>query len=79
MSSAAVRAAGVAAVWIALGVAFVGGSVACGLDRGPALLAAVVGAVVLVMIALGPRGRTRTDDLGDAFRSHRMPATTRNG
>lgn len=67
LSSAAVRAAGVAAVRIALGVAFVGGSVARGLDRGPALLAAVVGAVVLVMIALGPRGRSRTDDLGDAL------------
>jgi hypothetical protein len=41
--------------------------VARGLDRGPALLATVVGAVVLTMIALGPRGRTRRDDLDDAL------------
>ena len=34
---------------------------------GPLPVAAVVGAVVLAMIALGPRGRTRVDDLGDAL------------
>ena len=67
LSSASVRAAGVAAIRLLLGIGFVAGSIARGLDRGPALLAAVVGAVVLVMIALGPRGRTRVDDLGDAL------------
>jgi hypothetical protein len=50
-----------------LGIGFAAGSVARGLERGPALLAAVVGAVVLVMIALGPRGRTRVDELGEAL------------
>ena len=67
LSSASVRAAGVAAIRLLLGVGFVAGSVARGLDRGPALLAAFVGALVLVMIALGPRGRTRESDLGDAL------------
>ena len=67
LSSASVRAAGVAAIRLLLGIGFVAGSIARGLDRGPALLAAVVGAVVLAMIALGPRGRTRVDDLGDAL------------
>jgi Na+/H+ antiporter NhaD/arsenite permease-like protein len=67
LSSATVRAAGVAAIRLVLGVGFVVASAARGLDRGPALLAAVLGAVVLVMIALGPRGRTRADDLGDAL------------
>jgi hypothetical protein len=67
LSSASVRAAGVAVIRLVLGVGFVAGSVARGLDRGPAFLAAVVGAVVLVMIALGPRGRVRVDELGDAL------------
>ena len=67
LSSASVRAAGVAAIRLLLGVGFVAGSVGRGLDRGPALLAAFVGALVLVMIALGPRGRTREGDLGDAL------------
>ena len=67
LSSASVRAAGVAAIRLLLGIGFVAGSIARGLDRGPALLAAVVGAVVLAMIALGPRGRTRVDDLGGAL------------
>ena len=67
LSSASVRAAGVAAIRLLLGGGLVAGSIARGLDRGPALLAAVVGAVVLAMIALGPRGRTRVDDLGDAL------------
>jgi hypothetical protein len=67
LSSASVRAAGVAAIRLLLGVGFGTGSVARGLDRGPALLAAFVGALVLVMIALGPRGRTRESDLGDAL------------
>jgi Na+/H+ antiporter NhaD/arsenite permease-like protein len=66
LSSASVRAAGVAAIRLVLGVGFVAGSIARGLDRGPALLAAVVGAVVLAMIALGPRGRTPTGALEDA-------------
>ena len=67
LSSASVRAAGVAAIRLLLGVGFVAGSVARGLDGGPALLAAFAGALVLVMIALGPRGRTRESDLGDAL------------
>jgi hypothetical protein len=67
LSSASVRAAGVAAIRLLLGVGFVAGSVARGLDRGPALLAAFAGALVLVLIALGPRGRTRESDLGDAL------------
>ena len=67
LSSASARAAGVAAIRLLLGVGFVTGSVARGLDRGPALLAAIAGALVLVMIALGPRGRTRESDLGDAL------------
>jgi hypothetical protein len=50
-----------------LGVGFVAGSIARGLDRGPALLAAVAGAVVLVMIALGPRGRAGSSTLEDAL------------
>src|SRR6478736_4103160 len=44
LSSASVRAAGVAAIRLLLGIGFVAGS-----------------------IALGPRGRTRVDDLGDAL------------
>ena len=67
LSSASVRAAGVAAIRLLLGAGFVTGSVARGLDRGPALLAAFAGALVLVMIAVGPRGRTRESDLGDAL------------
>jgi hypothetical protein len=67
LSSASVRAAGVAAIRLLLGLGFVAGSVGRGLDRGPALLAAFAGALVLVMIALGPRGRTRESDLGDAL------------
>jgi hypothetical protein len=67
LSSASVRAAGVAAIRLLLGVGIIAGSIARGLDRGPALLAAVVGAVVLVLIALGPRGRTPMDDLGGAL------------
>jgi len=67
LSSASVRAAGVAAIRLLLGVGFVAGSAARGLDRGPALLAAFAGALVLVMIALGPRGRTHESDLGDAL------------
>jgi Na+/H+ antiporter NhaD/arsenite permease-like protein len=67
LSSASVRAAGVAAIRLLLGVGFVAGSVARGLDRGPALLAAFAGALVLVLIALDPRGRTRESDLGDAL------------
>jgi hypothetical protein len=67
LSSASVRAAGVTAIRLLLGVGFVAGSVAHGLDRGPALLAAFAGALVLVMIAVGPRGRTRESDLGDAL------------
>jgi hypothetical protein len=50
-----------------LGVGFVAGSIARGLDRAPALLAAAGGATVLVMIALGPRGRSPGHDLGDAL------------
>src|SRR6478609_210184 len=60
-------AAGVAAIRLLLGVGFVTGSVERGLDRGPAPLAAFVGALVLVMITLGSRGRTRESDLGDAL------------
>jgi hypothetical protein len=67
LSSASARAAGVAVIRLALGVGFVAGALVRGLDRGPALLAAVVGAVVLVIIALGPRGRDRRDDLGGAL------------
>jgi hypothetical protein len=67
LSRASVRAAGVAVIRLVLGVGFVAGSVARGLDRAPALLAAVVGAVVLVMIALGPRGRARADGLAGAL------------
>jgi len=67
LSSASVRAAGVSTIRLMLGIAFVVGSVARGLDRGPALLAAAAGAVVLAMVALGPRGRTRSDDLADAL------------
>jgi hypothetical protein len=67
LSSASVRAAGVAAIRLLLGLGFVAGSVGRGLDRGPALIAAFAGALVLVMIALGPRGRTRESDLGDAL------------
>ena len=67
LSSASARAAGVAVIRLALGVGFVAGALVRGLDRGPALLAAVVGAVVLVMIALGPRGRDRRDELGGAL------------
>ena len=44
LSSASVRAAGVSTIRLMLGIAFVVGSVARGLDRGPALLAAAAGA-----------------------------------
>ena len=74
LSSASVRAAGVAAIRLLLGIGFVAGSIARGLDRGPALLAAAVGAIVLTMIALGPRGRTREGALEDA---HPMPPDAR--
>jgi hypothetical protein len=67
LSSASVRAGGVAAIRLVLGVGFVAGSIARGLDRGPALLAAAVGAIVLTMIALGPRGRTGSGALEDAL------------
>jgi hypothetical protein len=52
---------------VVLGMGFVAASIARGLDRAPALLAAVAGAVVLVAIALGPRGRAPADRLGDAL------------
>ncbi len=67
LSAASVRATGVTVIRLLLGVGFVAGSVARGLDRGPALLAAAVGALVLTMIALGPRGRTRSGALEDAY------------
>jgi Na+/H+ antiporter NhaD/arsenite permease-like protein len=67
LSSASVRAAGVGAIRLVLGVGFVVGSISRGLDRGPALLAAVVGAVVLTLIALGQRGRTGSGTLEDAL------------
>jgi hypothetical protein len=58
LSAASVRAVGVGTVRLALGVAFVAGSAIRGLDRGLALIAALAGALVLAMIALGQRGRS---------------------
>ncbi len=64
---ASVRAIGVAAIRIALGVVFVVVALLRGLDGGPAALAAIAGALVLTMIALGQRSRAGTADLGDAL------------
>lgn len=66
LSSASVRAGGVAAVRIVLGVAFVLGSALRGLDGGPAVLATLGGALVLTVIALGRRSRSGPPDFGDA-------------
>jgi Na+/H+ antiporter NhaD/arsenite permease-like protein len=71
LSSATLRAGGVAVVRLALGVAFVAGSVVRGLDRGPALIAALAGALVLAMIALGQRSRS------DSVEPVRVPETAR--
>jgi Na+/H+ antiporter NhaD/arsenite permease-like protein len=67
LSSASVRAGGVAAVRIVVGVAFVLGSALRGLDGGPAVLAALGGALVLAVIALGQRSRSGPPDFGDAL------------
>ena len=67
LSSASVRAGGVAAVRIVLGIAFVLGSALRGLDGGPAVLAALGGALVLAVIALGQRSRSGPPDFGDAL------------
>jgi hypothetical protein len=50
-----------------LGVAFVAGSVPRGLKGGPAVIAAMGGALVLGTIALGQRGRTGPPDFGEAL------------
>jgi len=62
LSSASVRAGGVAAVRVVLGIAFVLGSALRGLDGGPAVLAALGGALVLAVIALGQRSRSGPPD-----------------
>ena len=67
LSSASVRAAGVAAIRLMLGVAFVAGSVPRGLHGGPAVIAAMGGALLLTTIALGQRGRAAPTDFGQAL------------
>jgi protein-S-isoprenylcysteine O-methyltransferase Ste14 len=57
----------VAAVRLVLGVVFVAGSVPRGLHGGPAVIAAMGGALVLAMIALGQRGRSRATDFAEAL------------
>lgn len=67
LSRASVRAVGVAAIRLALGIGFVVASILRGLDGGPALVAAIAGALVLTLIGLGQRSRTGAADLGDAL------------
>jgi hypothetical protein len=67
LSSASVRAGGVAAVRLGLGVVFVLGSAFRGLDGGPAIFAALGGALVLAVIALGQRSRSGPPDFRDAL------------
>jgi hypothetical protein len=67
LSRASVRAIGVAAIRLALGIAFVVASTLRGLDGGPAVVAAMAGALLLTMIALGQRSRAVSADLGDAL------------
>ena len=66
LSSASVRAGGVAAVRLVLGVGFVVGAALRGLDGGPAVTAALGGALVLAVIALGQRSRSGPPDFRDA-------------
>ena len=58
LSSASVRAGGVAGVRIVLGVVFVAGSTLRGVVGGLAVVAALAGALVLAVIAFGKRGRS---------------------
>jgi hypothetical protein len=67
LSSASVRAGGVALVRLVLGVAFIVGATLRGLGGGPAVLAALGGALVLAVIVLGQRGRAGAAGLGDAL------------
>jgi hypothetical protein len=67
LSRASVRAIGVAAIRLALGVAFVVAATLRGLDGGPTAISAIAGALVLTMIALGQRSRAGAADLGDAL------------
>ena len=66
MSSASVRAGGVAVVRLVLGGAFIVGAMLRGLGGGPAVLAALGGALVLAVIVLGQRGRAGAGSLDDA-------------
>jgi hypothetical protein len=66
LSAASVRALGVGVVRLVLGVAFVLGSIPRGLHAGPAVIAAMGGALILVVIALGQRGRSRPTDFSAA-------------
>jgi hypothetical protein len=59
LSRATDRAFGVAAIRIAVGVVAIGASVARGVDIRSALLGAVLGAVVLTLLAHGQSSRTR--------------------
>jgi hypothetical protein len=67
LSAASVRAIGVGLVRILLGVAVVAGAVARGLGGGPTVVAAVGGALVLALIAVGQRSRTGTAGFADAL------------
>ena len=58
---------GVAAIRFALGIAFIVASTLSSLDGGPAVVAAIAGALLLTMIALGQRSRAVSADLGDAL------------
>src|SRR4051794_25177819 len=59
LSRATDRAFGVAAIRIGLGVVAIGASVARGVDIRSALLGAVLGAIVLTLLAHGQSSRTR--------------------
>ena len=67
LSAASVRALGVGIVRVVLGVAFVLGSVPRGLHGGSAVLAAVGGALILVLIVQGQRGRSGPTDFSAAL------------
>jgi Na+/H+ antiporter NhaD/arsenite permease-like protein len=67
LSRVSVRAIGVAAIRLALGIAFVVASTLRGLDGGPAAVAAIAGALVLTLIALGQSGRAQGADPADAL------------
>jgi hypothetical protein len=66
LSSASVRAGGVAVVRLVLGAAFIVGATLRGLGGGPAVLAALGGAFVLAVIVLGQRGRAGAGAFAEA-------------